>query len=242
MIRACRSRSPGCRWTQAQQLLARARPAPLRAERLPRPPARCVARPRWAGSASPSPSRPASGRDDVVLPEVVLTRVERHALGVAGHREALLAAGQHLKRGLLLYGPPGTGKTHTTRYLLGQMSGYTRLVLTGRTLVAVGAVTDLARALLPAVVVLEDVDLVAEERSHRPGVEPGPVRPARRDGRRGAGRRPAVPAHHQPRRPARARAGRAAGPGGRRGGDRPAGRPRPQAPARRSTAGACRWR
>ena len=115
---------------------------------------------------------PGIGRDDVVLPEVVLTRVERHALGVAGHREALLAAGQHLKRGLLLYGPPGTGKTHTTRYLLGQMSSYTRLVLTGRTLVAVGGVTDLARALLPAVVVLEDVDLVAEERSLGPASSP----------------------------------------------------------------------
>ena len=115
---------------------------------------------------------PGLGRDDVVLPPAVLGRVERHALGVASHRDALLAAGQHLKRGLLLYGPPGTGKTHTTRYLLGQMSGYTRLVLTGRSLVAVGAVTDLARALQPAVVVLEDVDLVAEERSMGPASSP----------------------------------------------------------------------
>jgi hypothetical protein len=112
------------------------------------------------------------GRDDVVLPPAVLARVERHALGVASHRAALLAAGQHLKRGLLLYGPPGTGKTHTMRYLLGQMSDYTRLVLTGRSLVAVGAVTDLARALQPAVVVLEDVDLVAEERSMGPASSP----------------------------------------------------------------------
>ncbi|MGH2931051.1 MAG: hypothetical protein ACRDL8_22800, partial [Solirubrobacteraceae bacterium] len=77
-------------------------------------------------------ARPGLSRRDVVLPEAVLGRVERHALGVAAHRSALLAAGQHLKRGLLLYGPPGTGKTHTTRYLLGQMTGYTRLVLTGR--------------------------------------------------------------------------------------------------------------
>src|SRR5215467_8958133 len=91
---------------------------------------------------------PGVTRDDVVLPAAVLTRVERHALGVAGHREALLAAGQHLKRGLLLYGPPGTGKTHTTRYLMGKMTGYTRLVLTGHSLVAVGAVTDLAPDLL----------------------------------------------------------------------------------------------
>jgi len=115
---------------------------------------------------------PAISRDDVVLPAAVLARVERHALTVAEHREALLAANQHLKRGLLLYGPPGTGKTHTTRYLLGQMSGYTRLVLTGRSLIAVGAVTDLARALQPAVVVLEDVDLVAEERSFGPASSP----------------------------------------------------------------------
>jgi ATPase family associated with various cellular activities (AAA) len=115
---------------------------------------------------------PGLGRDDVVLPASVLGRVERHTLGVAAHRDALLAAGQHLKRGLLLYGPPGTGKTHTTRYLMGQMTGYTRLVLTGRTLAAVGAVTDLARALLPAVVVLEDVDLVAEERSRGPRSSP----------------------------------------------------------------------
>jgi ATP-dependent 26S proteasome regulatory subunit len=102
----------------------------------------------------------------------VLGRIERHALGVAEHRQALLAAGQHLKRGLLLYGPPGTGKTHTTRYLLGQMTSYTRLVMTGRALVAVGAVTELARALAPAVMVLEDVDLVAEERTMGPRSNP----------------------------------------------------------------------
>ena len=115
---------------------------------------------------------PGLTRDDVVLPGVVLDRIERHALGVAAHREALLAVGQHLKRGLLLYGPPGTGKTHTTRYLLGQMTGYTRLVLTGRSLVAVGAVTELARALQPAVIVLEDVDLVAEDRTMGPRSSP----------------------------------------------------------------------
>jgi hypothetical protein len=115
---------------------------------------------------------PGLARDDVVLPGAVLDRIERHALGVAAHRQALLAAGQHLKRGLLLYGPPGTGKTHTTRYLLGQMTGYTRLVLTGRSLVAVGPVTELARALQPAVVVLEDVDLVAEDRTMGPRSSP----------------------------------------------------------------------
>ncbi|MGY1680990.1 AAA family ATPase [Geodermatophilus sp. SYSU D01176] len=115
---------------------------------------------------------PATGRDDVVLPEPVLDRIERHALGVAEHRAALVAAGQHLKRGLLLFGPPGTGKTHTAGYLLGRMTEYTRLVLTGRSLGVVGAVTELARELQPAVVVLEDVDLVAADRSFGPGGSP----------------------------------------------------------------------
>jgi ATPase family associated with various cellular activities (AAA) len=112
---------------------------------------------------------PELARDDVVLPEAVIGRVERHALGIAAHRDALLGAGQHLKRGLLLYGPPGTGKTHTTRYLIGQMSGYTRFVLTGRALNAIGGVTEFARDLQPAVMVLEDVDLVAEHRGFGAG-------------------------------------------------------------------------
>jgi hypothetical protein len=117
---------------------------------------------------------PPSGlqRDDVILPPEVIGRVERHALGVAAHRDALLAAGQHLKRGLLLYGPPGTGKTHTTRYLVGQMSGYTRFVLTGRALRVVGPAAEMARELQPSVLVLEDVDLVAEERTRGPGTSP----------------------------------------------------------------------
>lgn len=111
-------------------------------------------------------------RDDVILPEPVIARVERHALGVAEYREQLLAAGQHLKRGLLLYGPPGTGKTHTTRYLLTKMAAYTRFILTGRALQAVASVTDLARQLEPAVLVLEDVDLVAEHRMAGPASSP----------------------------------------------------------------------
>jgi hypothetical protein len=115
---------------------------------------------------------PRTAREDVVLPESVLGRVERHALGVAAHRDALLAAGQHLKRGLLLYGPPGTGKTHTTRYLVGQMTRYTRLTLTGRALHAIGAASELARDLQPSVIVLEDVDLVAEDRSFGPSSTP----------------------------------------------------------------------
>ncbi len=118
------------------------------------------------------PRLPPTEREDVVLPEAVLRRVERHALGIAEHREALLAAGQHLERGLLLHGPPGTGKTHTTRYLVQHLPGATVFLLSGRSLGLISAVTALARDLQPSVVVLEDVDLVAEDRAHGPGPSP----------------------------------------------------------------------
>jgi len=115
---------------------------------------------------------PATPREDVVLPEEVLRRVERHTVDVAAHREDLLAAGQHLKRGLLLYGPPGTGKTHTTRYVVGRMAGCTVFLLSGRALHLIGQVAEMARELQPTVVVLEDVDLVAEDRGFDPGAHP----------------------------------------------------------------------
>ena len=118
------------------------------------------------------PDLPPTERDDVVLPEAVLRRVERHTLDVARQRDQLLAAGRHLKRGLLLYGPPGTGKTHTTRYVVQHLPHTTVLLLAGASLHAVGQVVDLARALAPAAVVLEDVDLVAEDRGFGPGSSP----------------------------------------------------------------------
>jgi hypothetical protein len=119
------------------------------------------------------PRLPPTARQDVVLPEPVLRRVERHSLDMAARREQLRAAGQHLKRGLLLHGPPGTGKTHTVRYLVQALEGSTVLLLSGRSLHLVGSVTTLARELQPAAVVLEDVDLVAEDRAFGPG--PAPV-------------------------------------------------------------------
>ena len=119
------------------------------------------------------PRLPRTERSDVVLPEEVLRRVERHSLDMAARREQLRAAGQHLKRGLLLHGPPGTGKTHTVRYLVQALEGTTVLLLSGRSLHMVGSVTGLARDLQPAAVVLEDVDLVAEDREYGPG--PAPV-------------------------------------------------------------------
>jgi hypothetical protein len=108
--------------------------------------------------------RPDLDRDDVVLAPEVLDGIERQVLGVARHARRLLASGQHLKRGVLLHGPPGTGKTHTVRYLIGKLSGVTVVVISGGALQLIREACSIARTLQPAVVVVEDVDLIAEER------------------------------------------------------------------------------
>jgi hypothetical protein len=104
-------------------------------------------------------------REDVVLPPGVLERVERQTIGFARHAAQLAAARRSLKRGLLLYGPPGTGKTHTVRYLSSQMPGRTVILLTGKGMHLIDTVARMARRLAPAMVVIEDVDLIAEERT-----------------------------------------------------------------------------
>ena len=113
-------------------------------------------------------SLPKVPRERIVLPPGVLERIERQAFGIADHAERLRASGRHLRRGLLLYGAPGTGKTLTAMYLMGEMHGRTGVLLTGQSLGTVGASIDLATALQPSIVVLEDVDLVAMDRSHQP--------------------------------------------------------------------------
>ena len=117
-------------------------------------------------------ARPDVARDEVVLPADVLAGIERQVVGVARHASRLLANGQHLRRGVLLYGPPGTGKTHTVRYLLGRLQGVTAVLLSGGALGMIAEACSVARVLQPSVIVVEDVDLIAEERGRHPGRHP----------------------------------------------------------------------
>ncbi len=108
--------------------------------------------------------RPTVAADSVILPPGVLETVVRHLVGIGAQRDRLIEAGQHLKRGVLLYGPPGTGKTLTVRHLLARTPETTAVLLTGTSIQFITEAAELARAMQPAIVVLEDVDLVAEER------------------------------------------------------------------------------
>jgi DNA polymerase III delta prime subunit len=116
--------------------------------------------------------RPDLPAEHVILPDGALDRVSHHVVGIGAQREHLREHGQHLKRGILLYGPPGTGKTHTVRHLLSVTPGTTAVLLSGSALGEIHAAAKVARAHQPAIVVLEDVDLVAEDRSFGMGPKP----------------------------------------------------------------------
>jgi ATP-dependent Clp protease adapter protein ClpS len=104
------------------------------------------------------------GRDEVVLPEQTLKLLDRNAVDFVGNRAALRELGQSTRKGILLYGPPGTGKTHTIRYLATNLPGHTTLIITAEQIGLLGAYMNLARLLQPAMVVIEDVDLIARDR------------------------------------------------------------------------------
>lgn len=110
--------------------------------------------------------------DAIILPDGVLEHIERQALGPSRHRERLLAAGRHLKRGLLMHGPPGTGKTLTVMHVAARLPAHTVVIITGGAFAVLEPAAALARELQPAMVVLEDVDLIAHARAYDDGYAP----------------------------------------------------------------------
>src|SRR5690606_31132453 len=66
----------------------------------------------------------------------------------------------------------GTGKTHTVKHLLAQTPEHTAILLRGIGLTRISEAAELARRLQPSIIVLEDCDLVAEDRSFGDGTSP----------------------------------------------------------------------
>jgi hypothetical protein len=108
-------------------------------------------------------------REDVILPEKTLGLLERNVGGFIERREQLKKLGLPIKKGLLFYGPPGTGKTHTIHYLASQLPDHTTLLITSEQVAYLDHYFQLARFLQPAMIVIEDVDLIARKREEMSG-------------------------------------------------------------------------
>ncbi|MCC9602166.1 ATP-binding protein [Stieleria sp. JC731] len=104
-------------------------------------------------------------RDQVILPESTIALLERNVIGFVRQRERLAQFNQSTKKGLLFYGPPGTGKTHTIHYLSRALEGHTTLLISAEQVGLLGDYMTLARLLQPSIVVMEDVDLIARNRT-----------------------------------------------------------------------------
>jgi AAA+ superfamily predicted ATPase len=108
-------------------------------------------------------------REEVILPEKTLRLLEFNVHGFIQQRGALRDLGLPSKKGLLFYGPPGTGKTHTIQYLASQLRDHTTLLITSEQVGLLDEYFQLARFLQPAMVVIEDVDLIARAREEMRG-------------------------------------------------------------------------
>lgn len=110
---------------------------------------------------------PPTTRADVVLPERVWDEVDRNVHGLYRSLERLTAAGLACNRGILLAGPPGTGKTALCRALAHELDGSVTVIFCDAATVSAN-VRDLYKQLqylAPALVVMEDVDLVVGDRN-----------------------------------------------------------------------------
>jgi ATP-dependent 26S proteasome regulatory subunit len=107
--------------------------------------------------------------DDVILPRKTLAMLDRNVGGFITAREQLKSLHFQARKGLLFYGPPGTGKTYTIHYLASQLPNHTTLLVTAEQVGLLGEYFRLARFLQPSLMVIEDVDLIARERTHMHG-------------------------------------------------------------------------
>lgn len=108
-------------------------------------------------------------REDVILPNKTLQLLDRNIGDFVRQREQLRKLGMPIKKGLLFYGPPGTGKTHTIHYLASQLPDHTTLLITAEQVALLDHYFQLARFLQPAMLVVEDVDLIARAREEMRG-------------------------------------------------------------------------
>lgn len=101
---------------------------------------------------------------DLVPNEQVQAELDFIAASIR-NREMLKTEGLSIKRGLLLSGPPGDGKSSAIECFVNDIAGEASVIIV-EAVEHIRAVYHLAQALAPAVVILEDLDLMTKSRQN----------------------------------------------------------------------------
>jgi hypothetical protein len=108
--------------------------------------------------------RPSVDEDRIVLPATVLEVLRRSVEARTKYQDLLRRHRHNCKTGVLLHGPPGTGKTLLAKRLIGICESHTAIVPSGMDEETIREVFRLANYLQPALIIIEDVDLLAGRR------------------------------------------------------------------------------
>jgi AAA+ superfamily predicted ATPase len=102
--------------------------------------------------------------NDIVPHEQVRAELDFIAASIR-NREMLKAEGLSIRRGLLLSGPPGDGKSTAIECFVNDIAGEASIIIV-EAVEHIRAVYNLAQTLAPAVVILEDLDLMTKSRQN----------------------------------------------------------------------------
>jgi len=113
-------------------------------------------------------TRPSAQRHDVVVPEDVWAEIDLNTSALFRRSDLLRKLGLGTNRGLLLYGRPGTGKSALCRALAAELCGEVTVVFCTAQAIArrLDEVYPEVARLAPALVILEDIDLIITKRGH----------------------------------------------------------------------------
>jgi cell division protease FtsH len=115
---------------------------------------------------------PTAARDDVIVADAVWRELDLNVSALFARRDLLTRMSLGTNRGMLLFGPPGTGKTALCRVLASELVGKVTVVFCDARAIGarMGEVYAELTRLAPALVILEDLDLVVgNRRSGRDG-------------------------------------------------------------------------
>jgi ATP-dependent 26S proteasome regulatory subunit len=106
------------------------------------------------------------GWDEVILDTGTIAVVQEQVSEMFAHSEALRANGITIKRGVILAGPPGTGKTLLCKVLAKEMIGTVIYAMPSNLekTADIKRVCEMAKDLAPAMLIIEDIDYIAEQR------------------------------------------------------------------------------